>query len=68
MHTSDITLSHKNLPHLTILEGNAQAKPLGLESQIPQVLRKNTKSVRIGAKILVADSYSQNSSTYMYMY
>ena len=42
----------------THTEGNAQAKLLGLEFQIPQVLYKNTKSVRIGAKILVADSFS----------
>ena len=58
----------QNPPHLTILEGNAQAKPLGLEFQIPQVLCKSTKSVRIGAKILVADSFSWNSLTYMYIY
>ena len=58
MHTSNITLSHKNPSHLTILEGNAQAKPLGLEFQIPQVLSKSTKSVRIGAKILVVESFS----------
>ena len=58
MHTSDITLSHKNPLHLIILEGNAQSKPLGLEIQIPQVVCKNTKSVRIGARILVADSFS----------
>ena len=31
MHTLDITLSHKNPSHLTILEGNAQVKPLELE-------------------------------------
>ena len=68
MHTSDITLSHKNPSHLTILEVNAQAKPLGLEFQIPQVLSKSTKSVRIGAKILVVESFSWNSFTYMYMY
>ena len=68
MHTSDITLSHKNPLHLTILEGNAQAKPLGLELQIPQVLCKSTKSVRIGARILVAESFLWNSFTYMYMY
>ena len=47
-----------NPPHLTILEGNAQAKLLELEFQIPQVLCKSTKSVRIGAKILMADSFS----------
>ena len=58
MYTSDITLSHKNPPHLTILEGNAQAKPLGLEFQILKVLCKSTKSMRIGARILVADSFS----------
>ena len=58
MHTSDITLSHKNPPHLAILEGNAQAKPLGFEFQIPQVLCKSTKFVRIGARILVAKSFS----------
>ena len=40
-----------------ILEGNAQAKLLGLEFQIPQVLCKSTKSVRIEAKILVVDSF-----------
>ena len=57
IHTSDISLSHKNPSHLTILEGNAQAKPLGLEFQIPQVLCKSTKSVRIGARILVAESF-----------
>ena len=68
MHTSDITPSHKNRSHLTILEGNAQAKPLGLEFQIPQVLCKSTKSVRIEARILVAKSFSWNSFTYMYMY
>ena len=55
MHTSDITLSHKNPPHLTILEGNAQAKPLGLEFQISQVLCKSTKFMRIVARILVAN-------------
>ena len=38
----------QNPPHLTILEGNAQAERLGLEFQIPQVLCKNTKSVRMG--------------------
>ena len=58
MHTSDITLSYKNPSHLTILEGNAQAKPLGLKIQIPKVLCKSTKSVRIGARILVAESFS----------
>ena len=68
MHTLDITLSYKNPPHLTILEGNAQVKPLGLEFQIPQVLCKSTKSMRIGTRILMADSFSWNSSTYMYMY
>ena len=68
MHTSDITLSHKNPFHLTILEGNAQAKPLGLEFQIPQVLCKSTKFVRIGARILMAESFSWNSVTYMSMY
>ena len=68
MYTSDITLSHKNPPHLIILEGNAQAKPLGVEFQIPRVLWKNTKSVRIGARILMAESFSWNSFTYMYMY
>ena len=47
----------QNPPHLTILEGNAQAKLLGLKFQIPQVLYKNTKSVRIWAKILMADSF-----------
>ena len=46
----------------------AQAKPLRLEFQIPQVLCKSTKSVRIGARILVAKSFSWNSFTYMYMY
>ena len=68
IHTSDITLSHKNHSHLNILEDNSQAKPLGLEFQIPQVLCKSTKSVRIGTKILVAESFSWNSFTYMYMY
>ena len=68
MHTSDIILSHKNPPRLTILEGNAQAEPLGLKIQIPQVLCKSTKSVRIGARILVAESFSWNSFTYLYMY
>ena len=34
----------------------------------PTVLCKSTKFVRIGARILVADSFSWNSSTYMYMY
>ena len=58
MHTSDITLSHKNPPRLTILEGNAQVEPLGLKIQIPQVLCKSTKSVRIGARILVTESFS----------
>ena len=58
MHTSDITLSHKNPSLLTILEGNAQAKPLGLEFQILQVLCKSKKSVRIGARILMAKSFS----------
>ena len=58
MHTLDITLSHKNPPLLTILEGNAQAKPLGLEFQIPQVLCKSTKSIRIETKILVVESFS----------
>ena len=55
MHTSDITLSHKNPLYLIILEGNAQAKPLGLEFQISQVLCKSTKFMRIVARILVAD-------------
>ena len=68
MHTSDITLSHKNPSYLTILEGNTQAKPLGFKFQIPQVLCKSTKSVRIVAMILVAESFSWNSFTYMYMY
>ena len=68
IHISDISLSHKNPSHLTILEGNAQAKPLGLEFQILQVLCKSTKSVRIGVRILVAESFSWNSFTYMYMY
>ena len=54
--------------HLTILEGNVQAKPLGLEFQIPQVLCKSTKFVRIGARILVTDSFSWSLFTYMYMY
>ena len=40
----------RNPSHLTILEGNAQAKPLGFEFQIPQVLCKSIKSVRIGPK------------------
>ena len=57
IHTSDISISHKNPSHLTILEGNAQAKPLGLEFQIPQVLCKSAKSVRIKARILVAESF-----------
>ena len=47
----------QNPSHLTILEGNAQAKLLGLEFQIPQVLCKSTKSVRIEARILVVDSF-----------
>ena len=68
MRTLDITLSHKNPLHVTILEGNAQAKPLGLEFQIPQVLCKSTKSMRIGVKILVAESFFWNLFTYMYMY
>ena len=63
-----ISLSPTNPPYLTILEGNAQAKPLELEFQIPHVLCKSTKFVRIGARILVVDSFSWNSSTYMYMY
>ena len=58
----------QNHSHLTILEGNAQAKPLGLEFQIPQVLCKSSKLVRIGARILVADSFLWSSFTYMYMY
>jgi len=58
----------QNPPHLTILEGNAQANLLGLEFQIPQILCKNTKSMRIGAKILVTKSFSWNLFTYMYMY
>ena len=58
----------QNPPHLTILEGNAQAKLLGLEFQISQILCKSTKSVRIGARILVANSFLWNSFTYMYMY
>ena len=57
MHTSDITLSPKILPHLTILEENVQAKLLGLEFKIHQVFCQNTKSMRIGARILVADSF-----------
>ena len=48
----------QNPAHLTILEGNAQAKLLGLEFQIPQVLWKSTKFVRIGARIFVVDSFS----------
>ena len=68
MHISDITLSHKNPSHLTILEDNAQAKPFGLEFQIPQVLCKSIKSVRIGVMILVVESFSWNLFTYMYMY
>ena len=68
MQTSDITLSHKNPPYLIILEGNAQAKPLRLEFQIPQVLCKSTKFVRIGTRILVAESFLWNSFTYMYIY
>ena len=68
MHTSDITLFHKNPSHLTFLKGNAQAKPLGLEFQISQVLCKSTKSVRIGVRILMAESFSWNLFTYMYMY
>ena len=68
MHTSDITLSHKNPLYLIILEGNAQAKPLGLEFQIPQVLCKSTKSVRIRTRILVAEPFLWNSFTYMYIY
>ena len=68
MHTLDITLSQKNPPHPTILEGNAQAKPLRLEFQIPQVLCKSTMFVRIGARILMVESFSWNSFTYMYMY
>ena len=68
MHKSYITLSHKNPSHLTILEGNTQANQLGLEFQILQVLCKSTKSVRIGARILVAKSFSWNSFTYMNMY
>ena len=68
MHISDIILSHKNPSHLTILEGNAQAKPLGLKFQISQVLCKSTKSVRIEAMILVAESFLWNSFTNMYMY
>ena len=58
----------QNPPCLTILEDNAQAKLLGLEFQIPQVFYKSTKFVRIGARILMAESFSQNSFTYMYMY
>ena len=42
----------------THTEGNAQAKLLGLEFQILQVLCKSTKSVRIGARILVVESFS----------
>ena len=68
MHKSYITLSHKNPSHLTILEGNTQANQLGLEFQISQVLCKCTKFMRIGAKILVAESFSWNSFIYMYMY
>ena len=68
MHTSGIILSHKNLSHLNILDGNAQAKSLELEFQIPQVLCKSTKSVRIRARILVAKSFSWNSFTYKYIY
>ena len=67
MHTSDITLSHKNPPYLTILEANAQANPLGLEFQISQVLCKSTKFMRTGAKDLMADSFIWNSFTYMYI-
>ena len=48
----------QNPPHLTILEGNVQAKLLGLEFQIPQVLCQSTKFVRVGARIIVADSFS----------
>ena len=48
----------QNPPHLTIFEGNVQAKLLGLEFQTPQVLWKSTKSMRIGTRILVADSFS----------
>ena len=56
MHISNFTLP-QNPPHLTILEGNAQEKPLGLKFQIPKVLCKSTKYVSIGAKILVTDSF-----------
>ena len=65
IHTSDISLSHKNPSHLTILEGNVQSKPLGLEFQIPQVLCKNTKSMRIEARIVVVESFLWNSFTYI---
>ena len=54
----------QNPPHLTILEGNVQAKLLGLEFQITQVLCQSTKSVKIGARILMANSFSWSSFIY----
>ena len=67
MHTSYLIPSHKNPPHLTILEGNVQAKLLELEFQIPQVLYKSTKSMRIGAKDFVANPFLWSSFIYIYM-
>ena len=55
-HIKDHSLP-QNPPHLTVLEGNVQAKLLGLEFQIPQVLCKSITSVRIGAEDLVVDSF-----------
>ena len=48
MHTSGIILSHKNLSHLNILDGNAQEKSLELEFQIPQVLCKSISLWELG--------------------
>ena len=48
----------QNHRYLIILEGNAQAKLLGAEFQILQVLCKSTKSVRIGVRILVVNTFS----------
>ena len=58
----------QNPPHLTILQGNVQAKLLGLVFQIPRVLWQSTKFVRVGARILMVDSFSWRSFTYMYMF
>ena len=66
MHTLDITLSPTKSSSPNYLRRQCPSKATW--TWVPNPTSLVQKSVRIGVSILVADSFSWNSFTYMYMY